>query len=101
MLQNKILDFIMLYYDKIDYFYLCYIILRVFLILLYSVMLCSIIWYSPTNTINQLGPGGHHLVMARAPGGDFCFFAQVQKAVSLPAVAAAQMVQVHNKPWGN
>ena len=30
MLQNKILDFIMLYYDKIDYFYLCYIILRVF-----------------------------------------------------------------------
>ena len=30
MLQNKILDFIMLYYGKIDYFYLCYIILRVF-----------------------------------------------------------------------
>ena len=35
-----------------------------------------------------------------APGGDFCFFAQVQNAVSLPAVATAPMVHVLHKLQG-
>lgn len=53
MLQNKILNYIMLYYDKIDYF--IFIILSWGFLKLYCILLCYVLSYDihqPTQSTN-------------------------------------------------